>query len=171
MAGIRKVWFVALLAVVLVVGVEGVAWGTDGQPLIIGTSNSATQPTTLGGRFAADDVTAQTVEGNLLGGTLTLSGRAEGGSADVVVFAPGQTTRTLVVPRPTDAASSKGSDADYPVVQILGNHPKLRAMADTSPHANPFSHQSNPVKLTIWLSKPASAPITVLYVIVGVSND
>jgi hypothetical protein len=167
----RKVWFGGLLAVVVVLGVEGVAWATDGQPLIVGSDNSATQPTTLGGNFVAQNVIAQTVEGNLQGGTLTLSGRAEGGSADVVVFAPGQTTRTLMVPRPTDAASSKGDAADYPVVQLLGRHPGLRVMADTSPHTNPFTHQANPVKLTIWLNQAASVPVTVFYMIVGISND
>jgi hypothetical protein len=167
----RKVWFCGLVAALVVVGVEGVAWATDGQPLIVGSDNSATQPTTLGGNFVAQNLFAQTVQGNLQGGTLTLSGRAEGGSADVVVFAPGQTTRTLTVPRPTDAASSKGDAADYPVVQLLGRHPGLRVMADTSPHTNPFTHQSNPVKLTIWLSQPAKVPVTVLYVIVGISND
>jgi hypothetical protein len=167
----RTVCFCALLVVLLVIGVEGVAWATDGQPLIIGTDNSATHATTLGGSFSANDLSAQTVEGNFEGGTLTLSGRAEGGAADVVVFAPGQTKRTLTVPRPTDAASSRGSAADYPVVQVLGNHPSIRAMADTTPRANPFTHQTNPAKLTIWLTQPASVPITVLYVIIGISND
>jgi hypothetical protein len=76
-----------------------------------------------------------------------------------------------MVPRPTDNASSFGSAEDYPVVQLLGNHPAIRVMADTTPHENPFTHQSNPVKLTIWLSKPAKVPITVFYMVVGVSND
>ena len=167
----RMLGFGGLLVALLVVGVGGVAWATDGQPLIVGSDNSATQPTTLGGSFLANDVTAQVLDGNLEGGTLTLSGQDEGGSTGVVVFKPGQTKQTLLVPRPTDAASSKGSDEDYPVVQLLGNHPALRAMADTSPHENPFTHQTNPVRLTVWLSKAAGVPITVFYMIVGVSND
>jgi hypothetical protein len=161
----------ALLAVLLAIGLGNLAWATDGQPLIVGQENTATHPTTLDGDFNAGHVTAQTLNGNLQGGLITLSGTAEGGAADVALFAPGQTKITIKLPRPTDAASSKGSDADYPLVQVLGHHPRLRAMADTSPHVNPFTHASNPVTLTIWLNRPAAVPIRVFYVIVGVSSD
>jgi hypothetical protein len=66
-----SVRFAAILAVLLVVGISGVAWGTDGDPVIAGRVNSARhttvlQNTTTGGQalrvLSAGDEPTLTVE-------------------------------------------------------------------------------------------------------------
>jgi hypothetical protein len=46
--------FAALLAVGLVIGVSGAAWGSDGDPMILGRTNTAGAVTFLNAGFAAD---------------------------------------------------------------------------------------------------------------------
>ena len=60
--------FGAILAIMLVLGIAGVAWGSDGDPMILGQDNNATLPTSLDGNM---QVTGQVyVRGPLLSGDI-----------------------------------------------------------------------------------------------------
>lgn len=102
---------------------------------------------------------------------VTYQNLGEGGSAGIVSFDPKQTKLTVVAPRPTDVVSSGGSDYDVAMVQLIGKHPGIQVFVETKPLQNPFTASENPVTVTIWLNKPASVPISVLFVVVGISDD
>lgn len=66
----RMARFAGLLAVLLIVGLAGVAWGANGAPLILGQDNTASSPTTLTGPSGI----ALGVKGNIdVAGTVSAS--------------------------------------------------------------------------------------------------
>jgi len=91
--------YAALLAVLLAIGLAGVAEGASGDPLILGGNNTSDQPTNLNGQFSATTMSAVAFT------TMRLALQ----SSRIIRFTAGESVRSIdtssgLVPRTGNAA-------------------------------------------------------------------
>jgi hypothetical protein len=156
--------YAALLAVILTVGLAGVAQATDGQPLIIGAHNtSESNETWLDGSLnvlglSADAVRTSAVETSALVCDEPLSGY--GLACGSIPISAGATKKTVQINALKIDPSGEVSKAGV-MLQVMGNRPDVRATALITAGG----------ALTIFLNEPAPANMRVAYIAFGITGD
>ena|SRR5712691_939917 len=138
--------FGALLAVLLIVGVSNWALANDGDPLLLGQENSATNPTSLDGDLYVNGILHAPQAADV--GNLSISGGVSfpGGR---VTFKTGQQTWTASITPVT--TTPFGSD--------------VIATMQTSSTVWVQAARVGNGKITIHLSAPAPAPVVVSWIV------
>jgi hypothetical protein len=156
--------YAALLSVILIIGLAGVAHATDGQPLIIGAHNtSESNETWLDGTLnvlglSAEAVRTSAVETSSLVCDEPLSGY--GLACGSIPISAGATKKTVQIGSLKIDPSGEVSKAGV-MLQVMGNRPDVRATALITTGGT----------LTIFLNEPAPANMRVAYIVFGITGD
>jgi hypothetical protein len=142
-----RVRFAALLAVLLVIGIAGVAWGGNGDPLILGQENEASVGTSLAGSL---NITGQVfVRGPLISGDIQGGLRPWCGG-------------TVTIPSGVAKASSRFTAGDCNglalVASINGTPPKgiwVTGVRNLHPRDQPW--------IEVYLNAKTPVPLTVAF--------
>jgi hypothetical protein len=131
--------YAALLGVLLVIGVAGVAQGANGDPLILGQPNDATLPTGVNGQFGAKVLTSA-----LISGDQVWTARLQVNNSRIVRIDAGTTSKTVII---GDTIANHATNAVLCTVQTP-NSGAVLSSAKISP--------TDPTRVTVAMGAPVT---------------